>query len=161
MLAVTVRETLAEYRRSHNIASDDDSDDDDDDGDDLGKVGEKTEVVSERENPYKGGVLWHWSQLPTKADHPKLLSLALQASRRLPTLPSPPLLLRLTPTISTLLQLAPLPHTISILPPILPPLIPPKRRPTQTSPIRHNRCRFANYNTRRICKPTDSSTRRK
>jgi hypothetical protein len=51
MLVVTVRETLAGYRRAHNIARDDDSDDDDDDGDAVGKVREKTEVVSERENP--------------------------------------------------------------------------------------------------------------
>jgi hypothetical protein len=155
-----VREALAEYKQLHNLASDDDSDDDDDDGDAVGKVREKTEVVSERENPDKGRVLWRWSQLPTKAIYRKLLSLALQASRRLPALPSPPLLLRLKPMIAPLLQLASLLLTMTILPPTLPPLIPPKRRPTQTSPIRNNRCRSVNYNTRRTCKPADSSTRR-
>lgn len=160
LFAVTVRETIADYNQLHNLASDDDSDDDDDDGDAIGKLREKTEVISERENPHKGRVLWRWSQLLTKADHRKPLSLILQASGRLPTLPSPPLLLRLTPTFSPLLQLASLLLTISILPPTLPPLIPPKRRPTRTSSIRNNRCRSANYNTRRTCKPADSSTRR-
>lgn len=160
MLATTVREALAE------CTDDDSDDDDDDDGEEVEnkekvKVQVKPDVDSKKEDPYRGRVLWHRLQLPTKADHPKFFSLALQASRRLPTLSSPPLLPRLTPTISPGLQLASLLLTMTILPLTLPPLIPPKRRPTRTSSIRNNRCRSANFNTRRTCKPADSSMRRK